>query len=50
MAGSSLDHSAIGLNMGRLLQDALEERPCWVYNSDYDAHPYPPHRRVTGAG
>ena len=34
MAGGSLDHSAIGLNVGRLLQDALEGRPCWVYNSD----------------
>jgi Uma2 family endonuclease len=34
MAGGSLDHSAIGLNVGRLLQDALEGRPRWVYNSD----------------
>src|ERR1051326_2792445 len=34
MAGGSADHSAIAINTIRTIQDALGDRPCWVYNSD----------------
>jgi Uma2 family endonuclease len=34
MAGGSLAHGAIAINVIRALQDALGERPCWVHNSD----------------
>lgn len=34
MAGGSLDHARIALNAIRAVEDALGNRPCWVYNSD----------------
>ncbi len=34
MAGGSRVHARIGMNAIRALEDALEGRPCWVYNSD----------------
>ena len=34
MAGGNLDHARIAINAIRALEDALGERPCWVYNSD----------------
>lgn len=34
MAGGSLDHARIAINAIRAFEDALGERPCWVYNSD----------------
>jgi Uma2 family endonuclease len=34
MAGSTLGHAAIARNTARAIEDALGERPCWVYGSD----------------
>jgi Uma2 family endonuclease len=34
MAGGTLDHSQIGINVVRTLEDALGDGPCRVYNSD----------------
>lgn len=34
MAGGTLDHSRIGINVVRTLEDALGDGPCRVYNSD----------------
>lgn len=34
MAGGSLDHARIAINAIRALEDALDDRPCRVYNSD----------------
>ena len=34
MSGRSLAHSPIGTNTVRALEDALENQPCNVYNSD----------------
>jgi Uma2 family endonuclease len=45
MAGGSLAHSRIGINVVRALEDALGEGPCRVYNSDAAARLSP--RRYT---
>jgi Uma2 family endonuclease len=34
MAGGTLDHSQIGINVVRTLEDALGDRPCRVFNPD----------------
>jgi Uma2 family endonuclease len=34
MAGETLDHARIAINVIRALEDGLGHRPCWVYNSD----------------
>src|SRR5438105_1880768 len=34
MSGGSLAHSRIGSNAVRALEDALENKPCYAYNSD----------------
>ena len=34
MSGGSLAHARIGSNTVRALEDALESKPCYVYNSD----------------
>jgi Uma2 family endonuclease len=34
MAGGTLDHGRIGLNVGSILTDKLDGSPCRVYNSD----------------
>lgn len=34
MAGGSLDHARIAINAIRALEDALDDRPCRVYNFD----------------
>src|SRR5260370_16459788 len=34
MSGGTLDHARVALNLGPLLDAALRETPCRVYNSD----------------